>query len=1546
MENSVQKTQEQLIREIEELREKIAEFESLKTKVQSSENKKTSFWKKLSKKEIGTNNQVSDDTFRLIAKNTSDAISLHTFNLTLPYTYVSPAMAALSGYDVKYLLGKSPFDFMHPDDKKELLSILKDYVNKRIKKIFKGTETGVSEKIEFRFKHKSGRWIYLHSTGNISNKQVLFVSRDVTEQIQIQQALIQSENKYRQLFDQTADPTLIIKDNKFVDCNEATVIMLGYRNKDELLNKHPSEISPQYQPNGEPSFEKANEMMSIAFTNGSHRFEWDHKKRDDKVLPVEVLLTAIQIDEEKFLHCVWRDISIQKLSERELGKSEERFKRLFEDLGSAVYVTKIGGANAGQIIEANNAAVKQTGYTIDELLTMNIIHDFKVIESGDMNTENLEDKLLKGETITAVEKKRRKNGSEYWTEVIVTLIEYKKEHAGLSINHDITKRKYAEDALRSIATQFSAITGFDFIEKVCKHITQTLNIEYAFAGILSSNKEKVIVKAGIGIGKPIKQFEYLLKDTPCKNVIEKSACYYPTDVQKSFPEDFLLKEMNIDSYMGIPLFNSSGDPIGIMVLLDSKPMDNEEVASSLLQIFSDRIAAEMERMDTEEELRISEEKFRNLYKNSPIMLHSIDREGRLISVSNHWLKIMGYSEEEVIGVNSTEFLTEASKEYAINEILPNFFITGIINDVPYEYVRKDGEIINVLMSAISEKNQLGEVVRSIAVLVDVTEVRKSQMALLETDSLLRKSQKVASLGTYVLDIKTGNWQSSTILDDIFGIDTNRDKNVELWVNIVHEDDRDMMQNYFATNVLKNHEPFNKEYRIRRIDDHQVRWVHGHGELEFDKDGNPIKMIGPIQDITKRKLVEDSLTQERQRLSYILEGTNAGTWDWNVQTGELTLNNRWAEIMGYTLEELEPIDVNTWRDNVHPDDLLKANASNEKHRKGETDYYEVEFRQPHKDGTWVWVNARGKVTEWTDNGEPLRMSGTHMDITERKRVEQIQKVILEISKYSVENIDLRTFLEKIHNQINTILLAQNFYVALYDKLTNTYTFPYFVDETETYEGGEPEELEGSFTDLVRRSGKGKLITEEVEKELRKHEDIILIGFPSSVWVGAPLVSGSSQEVIGVLVLQDYKNKDAYTAYDLEVLEIIAFNIGMFIERKQNIDDLTKTKEKATESDRLKSAFLATMSHELRTPLNAIIGFTNLISEDIPYEEALIYNKIVNASGNHLLTIVEDLFDITLIEAGEIKIHNQQEDIHAILGEVYDIIKGDQQITKKQHLDLSLIMPEGRENLITITDSVKLKQILINLLKNALKFTPEGHVHFGYEIEKENDQHLIKFFVEDTGIGISKEKQELIFDVFRQVEDSHTRIYGGTGIGLSIARKLTNLLGGSIWLESDIATVDKKSGTTFYFTIPFEEIETANEPTSLKVIKEVTRKNDTNKEKIILIVEDDKDSYDFLNIVCSTAKIHTLWAQDGKEAVEICKENADIDLVLMDINLPVMNGYEATKEIKKFNPELLIIAQTAYAISGDREKAIEVGCDDYISKPIKRDELMIKINKLLG
>jgi PAS domain S-box-containing protein len=393
-----------------------------------------------------------------------------------------------------------------------------------------------------------------------------------------------------------------------------------------------------------------------------------------------------------------------------------------------------------------------------------------------------------------------------------------------------------------------------------------------------------------------------------------------------------------------------------------------------------------------------------------------------------------------------------------------------------------------------------------------------------------------------------------------------------------------------------------------------------------------------------------------------------------------------------------------------------------------------------------------------------------------------------------------------------------------------------------------------------------------------------------------------------------------------------------ERKQAELELIKAKECAEESDRLKSAFLANMSHEIRTPMNGILGFAELMKEpNLKGEEQQEYIRIIEKSGARMLNIINDIIDISKIEAGLMKLDIQNSNINEQIEYIYTFFKPEVE-AKEMKLSFKNTLP-SKEAIIN-TDREKLFAILTNLVKNAIKYTNEGSIIFGYDIVETLHATSLRFYVKDTGIGIQKDRQKFIFERFVQADIADKMARQGAGLGLSITKAYVEMLGGKIWVESE-----EGKGSTFYFTLPY------NTDPNEKIVIENTVSDDGAEQKNnpgvsglkILIAEDDKVSEILFDITVKMLSKEILKARTGIEAVEICRNNPDIDLILMDIQMPDLDGYEATRQIRQFNKHIIIIAQTAYAFSGDREKAIEAGCNDYISKPINQILLKELIKK---
>lgn len=389
-----------------------------------------------------------------------------------------------------------------------------------------------------------------------------------------------------------------------------------------------------------------------------------------------------------------------------------------------------------------------------------------------------------------------------------------------------------------------------------------------------------------------------------------------------------------------------------------------------------------------------------------------------------------------------------------------------------------------------------------------------------------------------------------------------------------------------------------------------------------------------------------------------------------------------------------------------------------------------------------------------------------------------------------------------------------------------------------------------------------------------------------------------------------------------------------ELRQANEELIMAKEKAEESNRLKTAFLQNMSHEIRTPMNAIIGFTELLNDPtLKPDKRKHYTSIVNKSSTQLLSIVTDILTISFLETNQEKVNITDVCINEILDELNATFKP--QITNK-NIELKVKKLLTLKSSIVYTDKTKITQILTNLISNAIKFTDSGFVEFGYLLTQENNGVFLQFYVKDSGIGIKAEKHEKIFERFRQANKLIHTNYGGTGLGLSISKGFVTLLGGKIWIESEI-----NKGSTFYFTIPYKQTTTSANNNSKNNEMQIDSNKNTTK---ILVAEDEEYNYLYMKELLIRMGLSPIHSKDGQETIDICKENDNISLILMDIKMPNIDGYEAAIEIKKIKPEIPIIAQTAYGLEHEIEKYKDV-FNAYLTKPIDKHKLQRIISEYI-
>ncbi len=824
--------------------------------------------------------------------------------------------------------------------------------------------------------------------------------------------------------------------------------------------------------------------------------------------------------------------------------------------------------------------------------------------------------------------------------------------------------------------------------------------------------------------------------------------------------------------------------------------------------------------------------------------------------------------------------------------------------------------------------------------------------------------------------------------------------------------------------------------------------------EFNQEGEVVTVLAAARDISFKKEAEKFLKENEERLQMALEATSDGLWDYNLKTNLIYFSPRYARMLGYD-PAIFKNDIKGLYELTHPDEKDGLIEYINKSIKDKIATIEFVTRLRKSDGSYAWILVRGKVFTFDEEGKPLRIVGTNVDITLRKRQDDIQKTIFDIGNAVVTTRNLDELFEKIQEILGRIIDTKNCYVALYDKKSDTITLPFHRDEKDRF----TEFPAGkTMTAYVIRKGIAQLVNYELLHKLLENGDIENIGSPSVSWLGVPLKI--ENVIFGVFAVQSYDESTVYTEDDVKILEFVSDQIAIAVSRKrdedsirenqqklrriiesspdglivtgntgliidhntsvvellrlknkelkrrnfqdfvnpadkekaenifnqtvlsgyqkniqiqmireddtefnaeislgliQNSGDIDATfviiikditerinyesnlriaKERAEESDRLKTSFLSNMSHEIRTPLNAIVGFAELLAQsNLDEAERTEFISHINQGSDNLLNIIDDIIDISKIEAGQIRFNNSLFRLSSLFADLNTMFKKNLKKQNKDNLELLIDNCGYDPNINIIADSFRLKQIFTNLLSNALKFTEEGSLTFGI---KSIGNSLIYLYVRDTGIGIKKENQELIFDRFRQGHESKTRFYGGTGLGLAISKHLIELMGGEISVISEPG-----KGSEFIFSIAY-----LNSDADIPVVNRPKKEGLPDwRNKTMLIVEDETSNYLLLHDVLKPTKVGVIWAKNGEEAVNEALNHKEINLVLMDIRLPLKNGYEATREIRGILTGVPVIALTAYAMAGEREKCLAAGCIDYISKPVKPKDLLNLLSRHL-
>jgi PAS domain S-box-containing protein len=816
---------------------------------------------------------------------------------------------------------------------------------------------------------------------------------------------------------------------------------------------------------------------------------------------------------------------------------------------------------------------------------------------------------------------------------------------------------------------------------------------------------------------------------------------------------------------------------------------------------------------------------------------------------------------------------------------------------------------------------------------DITEEREIQEALRQTE---RRFQEAIEAGFDGLILMDPVYSEQRILVDMIVAEINaraeefvsrrrdvaRNAGIRQWLKRRLW----MRAEPIFRKVLETGQPHTEELRLE-LEWFQPEWA----ELQFFRVGKSVAIT--IRDTTARHLLLDQLRASEERWQLAIEGSQDGIWDNDLLHHRTFVSDRWYEMLGVTpMADLQPRELFDMR--MHPEDRYRFSVAYQRHLRGETPIYSCEFRLRHNDGAYRWIMARGKATR-DERGHPVRIVGTHTDVTDAKRLETLLRAIAEANR---RLIDADSFENVLSIVLRDIVMAMDLGAASLGQVNRTDSDVRIAVRHESVQHPPLVRLdtiwESQFSDWRSRLSNNEVIN--IGEEDGRSDHTILSDSGLTGILILPIYAESG--LWGCLILENTASPRPFGDAEVAMLRSLAANIGLAIDQRSSRDQLVTTNRdlqiavqtaqelaiQATAASQAKSEFVANMSHEIRTPMNGVLGLIDLLIETGLTPQQVEFALGIRHSGDSLLTIINDILDFSKMEAGKLSLESVVFDPISVARDVAALMRPQ---TERKGLELHFECRadgDGR----TTGDPVRFRQILTNLMGNAVKFTPRGAISLRVDVRSSG----ITIEVEDTGIGTANDRMSDIWKSFHQADNSVTRVYGGTGLGLTITRRLTLLINGDISVESVPG-----EGTKFTVKLPYRSPAEATQ-TITSTAASSDRPSLENKR--ILICEDNPINELMVTRILQGIGAQFSIARDGEQAVAAAMQQ-EFDLVLMDVQMPNMDGLTAARLIRNGEAgtgrRVPIIAVTAGATQHDLREILEAGMDERVSKPFRPEKL---------